>query len=200
MFTDWVPYALVATGVVGLFLIQSSFHAGPITASQAAITIIDPIVSVVIGIYLFHDHLDTAGWRLPVEVVAIVVVVVGVMVLSHVAAGGRGQGRVGQGRQAGPPGPTPPGDRTALSRAGSGTAEHRAHRLVEVGVGKVKPDRLELAGQDPLAGQHHVGGHLGPEDELEGGGRHGQERRPVEGGARAPWPARRRWPGAGRWR
>ncbi|HEY5108748.1 MAG TPA: DMT family transporter [Acidimicrobiales bacterium] len=80
-FTDWVPYALVATGVVGLFLIQSSFHAGPITSSQAAITIVDPVVSVVIGIYLFHDHLETAGWRLPVEVVAIVVVVAGVMVL-----------------------------------------------------------------------------------------------------------------------
>ena len=65
VFTDWVPYALVATGVIGLFLIQSSFHAGPVTASQAAITIIDPIVSVVLGIYLFHDRLDTAGWRLP---------------------------------------------------------------------------------------------------------------------------------------
>lgn len=81
VFTDWVPYALVGTGVAGLFLIQSSFHAGPITASQAAITIIDPIVSVIIGVYLFHDHLDTAGWHLPVEVVAIVMVVVGVMVL-----------------------------------------------------------------------------------------------------------------------
>ena len=80
--TDWVPYALLATGVIGLFLIQSSFHAGPITSSQAAITIIDPIVSVVIGIYLFHDRLETAGWRLPVEVVAIVVVIAGVLLLS----------------------------------------------------------------------------------------------------------------------
>ena len=57
VFTDWDPYALVGTGVLGLFLIQSSFHAGPITASQAALTIIDPLVSVVIGIYLFHDRL-----------------------------------------------------------------------------------------------------------------------------------------------
>ena len=81
VFTDWVPYALVVTGVTGLFLIQSSFQAGPITASQAAITIIDPIVSVVIGSYLFHDHVDTAGWRLPVEVVGIIVVVAGVIVL-----------------------------------------------------------------------------------------------------------------------
>jgi len=81
-FTDWVPYVLVATGVTGLFLIQSAFHAGPITSSQAAITIVDPIVSVVIGIYLFDDHLQTAGWRLPVEVVAIVLVVAGLLLLS----------------------------------------------------------------------------------------------------------------------
>ncbi len=81
VFTDWVPYALVGTGVLGLFLIQSSFQTGPITASQAAITLVDPVVSVVIGSYLFHDKLDTDGWRLPVEGVAIVIVIVGVMVL-----------------------------------------------------------------------------------------------------------------------
>ena len=82
VFTNWDPYALVATGVIGLFLIQSSFHAGPVTASQASLTIIDPVVSVLIGIYLFHDRLRTAGWRLPVEMVAVVVVVAGVFLLS----------------------------------------------------------------------------------------------------------------------
>jgi drug/metabolite transporter (DMT)-like permease len=82
VFTDWDPYALVATGVVGLFLIQSSFHAGPVTASQASLTIIDPMVSVLIGIYLYHDRLQTAGWRLPVELASVVVVIVGVFLLS----------------------------------------------------------------------------------------------------------------------
>jgi drug/metabolite transporter (DMT)-like permease len=82
VFTNWDPYALVATGVIGLFLIQSSFHAGPVTASQASLTIVDPVVSVLIGIYLFHDRLRTAGWRLPVEMVAVVVVVAGVFLLS----------------------------------------------------------------------------------------------------------------------
>jgi drug/metabolite transporter (DMT)-like permease len=82
VFTNWDPYAVLATGVLGLFLIQSSFHAGPITASQASLTIVDPVVSVVIGIYLFHDRLATAGWRLPVELVAVAVVVAGVIVLS----------------------------------------------------------------------------------------------------------------------
>ncbi len=82
VFTDWDPYALVATGVIGLFLIQSSFHAGPVTASQTSLTVIDPIVSVLLGIYLFHDRLQTTGWRLPVELVSVVVVIGGVFLLS----------------------------------------------------------------------------------------------------------------------
>lgn len=82
VFTSWVPYALVATGVAGLFLIQSSFHAGPITASQATLTIVDPLVSVIIGIYLFHDRLATGAWRVPVELVAGAAVVGGVLLLS----------------------------------------------------------------------------------------------------------------------
>jgi hypothetical protein len=91
VFTSPVPYVLVGTGLLGLVLVQSSFHAGPITASQSTLTIVDPLTSVVIGIWLFHDHLAASGWRLPVEVVAIVVVVVGVVTISRspVVAGAR---------------------------------------------------------------------------------------------------------------
>jgi drug/metabolite transporter (DMT)-like permease len=83
VFTNWDPYALAVTGLVGLFLVQNSFHAGPITASQSALTIVDPLTSVIIGIWLFHDHLDTSQWRLPLEFAAICVVVIGVMLLSR---------------------------------------------------------------------------------------------------------------------
>jgi drug/metabolite transporter (DMT)-like permease len=83
VFTNWTPYALVATGLIGLLLIQSSLHAGPITASQGTLTIVDPVASVLIGIWLFHDRLHTAQWRLAVEFVAIAVVVAGVMVLAR---------------------------------------------------------------------------------------------------------------------
>jgi len=111
--SSWVTYALVASGVVGLFLIQSSFHAGPITASQSAITIVDPVVSVVLGLYLFRDHLEASGWRLPVEAVSVVVVVVGLFLLasSPLVAGakdesGTGDKLVRQPRRAGAAGPT----------------------------------------------------------------------------------------------
>ncbi len=83
VFTSWVPYALLAAGLIGLLLIQSSLHAGPITASQATLTIVDPLASVLIGIWLFHDRLHAAQWRLPVELVAIAIVVAGVIFLSR---------------------------------------------------------------------------------------------------------------------
>jgi drug/metabolite transporter (DMT)-like permease len=83
VFTHWEPYALVAAGLIGLFLSQNAYHAGPITASQATLTIVDPLASVVIGIWLFGDRLQTGGWRFPAEVVSMVVLVVGVFVLSQ---------------------------------------------------------------------------------------------------------------------
>ncbi len=83
VFTTWVPYALAASGLVGLFLIQSSFHAGPVTASQAMLTIVDPLTSVFLGIWLFADHLDTSLWRLPVEAMAMGVIVGGIILLAR---------------------------------------------------------------------------------------------------------------------
>jgi hypothetical protein len=82
VFTNWDPYALAGCGVVGLFLAQNAYHAGPITASQSTLTIVDPLASVFIGIWLFHDRLHAGGWRLPAELVGMVVVVAGVLVLS----------------------------------------------------------------------------------------------------------------------
>ncbi len=83
VFVHWEPYALVATGLAGLFFTQSAYHAGPITASQATLTIVDPLASVGIGVWLFGDRLHTAGWRLPAEVVSMVVLFAGVFVLSQ---------------------------------------------------------------------------------------------------------------------
>jgi drug/metabolite transporter (DMT)-like permease len=83
VFIHWEPYALLAAGLIGLFLSQNAFHAGPITASQATLTIVDPLASVVIGIWLFGDRLQTGGWRLPAEVASMAVLVVGVFVLSQ---------------------------------------------------------------------------------------------------------------------
>ncbi|MDA8057400.1 MAG: DMT family transporter [Actinomycetota bacterium] len=83
VFDHWEPYGLAASGVAGLFLAQNAFHAGPITASQSTLTIVDPLASVALGVWLFGEHLATAGWRAPVELLALVVLCTGVVVLSR---------------------------------------------------------------------------------------------------------------------
>ena len=115
VFTHWETYALVVTGLLGFFLMQSAYHAGPLTASQATLTVVDPLASVVIGLWLFGDRLQTAGWRLPAEVVAMAVMCTGVVVLSlsPLVAGARDESGGGErlarqpprsGRRGAPPG------------------------------------------------------------------------------------------------
>ncbi|MGH9071099.1 MAG: DMT family transporter [Acidimicrobiales bacterium] len=78
----WPPYALIVTGVAALFFAQNAFQAGPLTASQPALTITDPMVSVAIGVSLFGDHLAHSGADIALEVVAFVVMALGVVALS----------------------------------------------------------------------------------------------------------------------
>jgi len=81
--TQWHPYAMAVTGLVAVFLAQNSFHAGPITASQAALVIVDPLASIAIGVGLFGDTIHTAGSRTPLEIVALIGLFAGAFVLAR---------------------------------------------------------------------------------------------------------------------
>ena len=83
VFLSWPPYALAVAGLVGMFLAQNAFHAGPVTASQSALVIVDPLASVAIGIGLFGDHVQTTGGRLVGEVLAALVLIAGVFSLAR---------------------------------------------------------------------------------------------------------------------
>jgi drug/metabolite transporter (DMT)-like permease len=83
VFLHWETYGLAVFGVAAVFLTQNAFHAGPIGASQAAIVLVDPLVSIAIGIALFGDNLQTGGARGPLEALSLLLLVVGGFVLSH---------------------------------------------------------------------------------------------------------------------
>jgi drug/metabolite transporter (DMT)-like permease len=83
VFLSWPPYVLSVTGLAGVFLAQNAFHAGPITASQSTLVIVDPFASIAIGIGLFGDQLRTAGARGPGEVAGLLMLVVGVLYLAR---------------------------------------------------------------------------------------------------------------------
>jgi drug/metabolite transporter (DMT)-like permease len=81
--THWHPYAMAVTGLIAVFLTQNAFHAGPVTASQAALVIVDPLASIGIGVGLFGDTIHTEGLRGPFEIVAMVGLVMGGFILSR---------------------------------------------------------------------------------------------------------------------
>jgi drug/metabolite transporter (DMT)-like permease len=83
VFLSWPPYALAVSGLIGVFLAQNAFHAGPVTASQSALVIVDPLASIAIGIGLFGDHVQTSGGRLVGEVLAMFVLIAGVFSLAR---------------------------------------------------------------------------------------------------------------------
>lgn len=79
----WQLYVMVVAGLVGVFLAQNAFHAGPVTASQPSLVIMDPLASIGIGIGLFGDRLRTGGWWVVLETVALTILCVGGLVLAR---------------------------------------------------------------------------------------------------------------------
>lgn len=65
--TSWQLYTLVAAGAVGLLLNQLSFQAGPLTASLPAITVVNPLLAVLLGIMVYDENLRHTPWAITAE-------------------------------------------------------------------------------------------------------------------------------------
>ena len=83
LFTHWHVYAMAVSGLLAVFVAQSSFHAGPVTASQTALVLVDPLASIAIGINLFGDRLAADPGRLVVEVLGALLAASGVVLLAR---------------------------------------------------------------------------------------------------------------------
>jgi drug/metabolite transporter (DMT)-like permease len=82
-FAHWQTYAFAACGLAALFLAQNAFHAGPIAASQTSLVLVDPLVSLIIGISLYGDDLRTSGAYGPLEALSLLVMFVGAAELAR---------------------------------------------------------------------------------------------------------------------
>jgi drug/metabolite transporter (DMT)-like permease len=98
VFTHWEPYALAATGLFGFFLMQNALHAGPLAASRAVMVIVNPLVSIVIGVFVFDEHLRTGVGYVAAEVLALLVMCAGALALtlSPLVAGADKPGGAGE--------------------------------------------------------------------------------------------------------
>jgi drug/metabolite transporter (DMT)-like permease len=113
MFTTWPFYVLLVVGGAGYLLNQNAFQAGELAAPLAALTVLDPVVSIAIGATALSESLNIDGFAPLWEVVALGAMTAGVVVLARHAArhqppvtAGKGTGSAAARRS---PGPAAPG-------------------------------------------------------------------------------------------
>ncbi|WP_019544088.1 DMT family transporter [Streptomyces sulphureus] len=85
LFTAWQTYTVAAVGLFGFLMLQLTFRAGTLVASQPALTLGDAFLSVVLGALLFEERLTLGVWVLP-EIAALALISYGSFQLARAPA------------------------------------------------------------------------------------------------------------------
>lgn len=83
MFVHWPVYALVVGSVVALALQQAALHVGPLRSSQPFLVIVDPMVSIILSVWLYEEHFTTDGAVLATAAVAFTVMCLSIVLLTQ---------------------------------------------------------------------------------------------------------------------
>ena len=78
IFTTWQTYGLMLTGIATLVLAQSAFQAGPLGWSLPALTVMDPVTSVIIGAFAFHESINSSPTAITLETLGMIMMAGGV--------------------------------------------------------------------------------------------------------------------------
>ncbi len=78
-------YALLAAVIVEVVLTQAALHYGPLAVSQPLMVILNPFVSVILGIWLYGEHFEGGVWKIAVGAVGFGIMVAGVVFLGRTA-------------------------------------------------------------------------------------------------------------------
>jgi drug/metabolite transporter (DMT)-like permease len=86
LLTNWPPYCLLATGIVGLWLMQNAFSVGPLHCSLPAIAAGEPVAGIALGIVVFGDRIQISPGQLAIEAGGIAALIVGVVTVARSSA------------------------------------------------------------------------------------------------------------------
>lgn len=78
-------YGLIVAGIVGTVLTQAALRHGPLSVSQPLMVIVNPVVSIALGIWLFGEHFEGSGWTIVFASVGFVAMALGVVFLARTA-------------------------------------------------------------------------------------------------------------------
>jgi hypothetical protein len=83
MFTHWPVYALIVVSILAELLDQTALHVGPLSISQPCIVLVDPMVSIVLSVWIFGEVFTENALRLSVGILAFGVMCVAATVLAR---------------------------------------------------------------------------------------------------------------------
>jgi drug/metabolite transporter (DMT)-like permease len=78
-------YGLIVAMVLEIVLTQAALHYGPLAVSQPLMVILNPFVSIVLGIWLYGEHFEGGPWKIAVGALGFVAMLTGVVFLSRTA-------------------------------------------------------------------------------------------------------------------
>jgi Na+/H+ antiporter NhaA len=74
---------LLVFGIAGMVLGQSAFQAGALDVSLPTMSVVDPIVSIMIGALVFHEGISSGALAVTVQVIALMAMSWGVFALAR---------------------------------------------------------------------------------------------------------------------
>jgi drug/metabolite transporter (DMT)-like permease len=80
--SSWELYATASAGVTSAWLLENAYQAGPLTASQPGITLVDPVISTLWGVVVFGEQISR-GVPLALTPIPLLAVAAGVLLLSR---------------------------------------------------------------------------------------------------------------------
>jgi drug/metabolite transporter (DMT)-like permease len=86
LFSTWSAYALVGAGIVGIWLMQNAFSAGPLHYSLPTVAAGEPVAGIALGILVFGDRVQITPGQLAIEAGGIAALIVGVVAVAQSSA------------------------------------------------------------------------------------------------------------------
>jgi drug/metabolite transporter (DMT)-like permease len=83
MLEHWQPYVLAFGGIVGMLVSQSAFQAGALDVSLPMMSVVDPVLSIIIGATAFGESISDDLTAVAAEVASLILMFAGVIALAR---------------------------------------------------------------------------------------------------------------------